>query len=534
MKKEVTGFPLVLGYLGYFLFFIGLLNLIPLVIIAFYPSEWTCYKDFLIPGVLSILVGLLLSFFFIYKKPRARFTRNEDSALLVLIWLFAVLLGAMPFYVANLFGDMKMSFSESIFESTSAYATTGLSVFKDYVEVAGAYCPHVFCFHRSFMQFVGGVGLVLIVASVLRDRDNLKLYFAEGHNDKLLPSLGRSAKLIFGIYSGYTLLGTIAFYLAGMDFFDALNHAMCALSTAGFSTHSSSLAYYATSSGNGVFPSSPIAIEIIAIVLMLLGAISFVLHTFLFTGKFDKFAKDSEIKFSFFLLIFCAIIGFCSAANSLGWNNSSRAFRLSFFGLVSSMTTTGFSNCSIDEFLSLGKPMVLLSIILMTIGGGMGSTGGGIKQYRVWIDFKDLGWSLRYRFSSSRTLNPKTSMRYGEFRELDEGIETEAHNYTVLYLITLLGGTLLCCFLPSFSVEEATYEFASALSGTGLSIVDLLGYGATNPTAYPYMLWILSVGMFIGRLEILPIYYAGRNIFDEIAYYKKAKKDKDAPLARGE
>jgi Trk-type K+ transport system membrane component len=117
---------------------------------------------------------------------------------------------------------------------------------------------------------------------------------------------------------------------------------------------------------------------------------------------------------------------------------------------------------------------------------------------------------------------------------IDEGVETEAHNYTILYLMTLILGTLLCCFLPSFSVEEATYEFASALSGTGLSIVDLLAYGSAYPVAYPYMLWILSIGMFIGRLEILPIYYAGRNIVDEIAYYKKTKKDKEAPLARGE
>lgn len=541
MRKEVTGFPLVLGYLGYFLFFIGLLDLVPLILIAFYPSEWSCYKDFLIPGLASIVLGLVLSFVFIYKKPRARFARNEDSALLVLIWIAAVIMGAMPFFIANLFGDMSMTFSESIFESTSAYATTGLSVFKDFVDVTGAYCPHVFCFHRSFMQFIGGVGLVLIVASVLRDRDNLKLYFAEGHNDKLLPSLGRSAKLIFGIYTGYTLMGTLAFWLAGMDVFDALNHAMCALSTAGFSTHSASLTYFETSTGNGILACSPLAIEIIAIVLMLLGATSFVLHTFLFTGKFRKFAEDSEVKFAFFLIVFCSIIGFCSAANSLpsGWtSNAGTAFRQSFFMLVSSITTTGFANCSINEFLALGKPVILLSIILMTIGGGVGSTGGGIKQYRVWVDLKDLIWSLRYRFSSSRTLNSKTTVRYGEFKELDEGTETEAHNYAILYIVALLVGTLLCCFLPDFSVEEATYEFASSLSGTGLSIVDFLAYSDAHassfPAAYPCLLWILSVGMFIGRLEILPLYYAARNISDEIAYYKKGRKAKEAPVAPGE
>ena len=261
---------------------------------------------------------------------------------------------------------------------------------------------------------------------------------------------------------------------------------------------------------------------------MLLGAISFVLHTFLLTGKFKKFFGDSEIKFGALAITLAGLVCFLSAASSLqgGWTDLSwTAFRRSFFSVISSITTTGFSNASIPDFLALGRPVLFIGVILMTIGGGVGSTGGGIKQYRVNLVVKDLFWSLRYRFASHRVLNPKTTMRYGEFKEVDASVEKEAHNYSALYLGTLLFGIMLCCFVPDFSVDEASYEFASALSGTGLSIIDFLAYGASHTTlAYNYLLWVLTVAMFIGRLEIMPIFYSIRNIFDEMGYYKKERK----------
>jgi trk system potassium uptake protein TrkH len=527
MEKEAKGFRLVFGYLGLFLFFVGLLNLLPLIMAAFYHDEIECYYAFLISGGSAILLGAILYFGLLFKRKVTRFKNNEASALLVLVWICAVFFGAMPFFVANCFGKMSMSFSESIFEATSAFTTTGLSVFKDFLDVPNAYCPHVFLFHRSLMQFVGGVGLVLIVSSLLSGGGSLKLYFAEGHNDKLLPSLGRSAKLIFGIYLGYTLLGTLAFYFGGMDLFDALNHSMCALSTAGFSTRSTGFAFYNTYSGNGVFPCNSLALEIIAMVLMLLGATNFVLHTFLLTGKFKKFFKDAEVRLVTLLLVMATFVAFlsgCLSMNGSFGENAPYALRYGIFTVVSSLTNTGFVNSSLDTFLTLGKPLVITSIILMAIGGGLGSTGGGIKQYRVYIDLKDLWWSIRYRFASPRTCNPRLVYRLGEETEVDEGTRTEAHNYSLLFILALLFGSMLICFLPDFNVETATYEFTSALSGTGLTLVDLVSYGKAHQNAYIILLWILSVGMFIGRLEILPVYYAIRNIFVDIKKKKTPSK----------
>ena len=202
-RGAAKGYRLIFGYLGLFMMFIGAVTIVPIFVAAFYPSEAACWIDFLAPGGAFILVGALLFFLLIYGRPKERFGKYEDALLLFLIWVAAVVAGALPFISVSLRGELSspLSFSEALFESISGYSATGYTVYPlaDFVGEEGAYCPHVFMFHRAFMQFVGGVGLVLIVASVLSDRYNLKLYFAEGHNDKLLPNLAKSAKLILAI-----------------------------------------------------------------------------------------------------------------------------------------------------------------------------------------------------------------------------------------------------------------------------------------------------------------------------------------------
>jgi len=533
-------------------------TLIPLAILAFYPSEFECWPDFAIPGLAAILIGLSLYGFLIAGAPKARFAKNEDSLLLVLLWLFAILIGSLPFFLSQftfLNGwdpsvSLGMSFSESLFEATSAYSTTGLTVFPNGAFLSGldssAYiCSHIFLFHRAFMQFVGGVGLVLIVASAISDRYNLKLYFAEGHNDRLIPNLGRSAKLIFGIYFGLVALGAGSLWLAGMTPFDAICHSASAISTGGFGTRSANIAYYQTSvfSGNGVMGGNSLAIEIILMALMLAGATNIVLHTFLLTGKIRKYCQDIEIRLAFFLIVFFTLLSTIGTLYLFGDGFSTgldfwASLRYSVFNVVSSLTTTGFSNYADLHILNsagfsqysgimpLGEAAVFVSIILMTIGGGAGSTGGGIKQYRVGLLLKQYRWSVTYKFSSSRTINPHPVTRLGETKEADGFVADEARNYVVLYLIFLALGSLATMFLPMISVEQGIYEFASALSDSGLSIVDFFAYKVASPVSYVVLLWILNLGMFFGRLEILPVYYGlNRLIVDPLdAIFRKRKK----------
>lgn len=536
MKKAVSGYRLVFGYLGIFLIFDGLVTLLPLFM-CFYPGESACWLDFFIPGMAAIVIGFVLWITLIAGHQKAHFGKNDDSLLLILLWLTAFLVGAFPFYLANfasLNGNSShysMSFVECFFEAVSGYSATGLTVFTGFLDSASSYCPHVFLFHRALMEFVGGIGLVLIVAGALSDRYNLKLYFAEGHNDKLMPNLGRSAKLIFGIYFGYIAFGTLALWLSGMDVFDAACHSIAAIATGGFSTRSSGYVYYQAFDGqflNGITPVNSLAMEIVTMVLMLLGATNFVLHTFLFRGKWKSFFKDIEIRIGFVAVTFFTL---ATAASSIYLYHDGTTVGLSFlvslrysvFNVISSMTTTGFSNVSNVNF--LGEVALFSSILLMGLGGGVGSTAGGIKQFRIGLLLKDFFYSIRYKFSSSRAINPNPVYRLGELKEEDPSTSDEAHNYAILYIIVFLVGSLGVAFMPQIDFTSSTFEFMSALSGTGLDAVGLLSYKVISPATYPWLLVVLCLAMLFGRLEILPIHFALERItVDSVENVKRSRK----------
>lgn len=553
--KKSSGFPLILGYLGLFLVFEGIVILAPLAILAFYPNEWQGVLDFVLPGGIAIVLGLFLYFLFGFGKEKARFKKNDDALLLILIWVFAVLLGALPFYLTKFsainFGNtdmnLTMSFSESIFESISGYATVGLTTFPskaflvaDTSGVAGDFCPtypaaHLFLFHRAWLQFIGGIGLILIVTSVISSKNNFRLYFAEGHSDKVVPNLAKSAKIIFMVYTGWVVLGAFSLWLCGMSPFDSLCHAISALAAGGFSTRQTNVYFYSTNAiFNGVYAvSSPIPMEAILCVLMLAGSTNFLLHTFLLRGKIKDFCKDIEIKFAFVFFVIAVLVASSSITflyRSDPYSVSSEgtdiwtAFRYGFFLSVTSISTTGFNN--FPDVRCLGEVGVFVGWLLMTVGGGAGSTAGGIKQYRVAILCKEFYWSLKYKNSSKRTINPHVIYRLGEEKEISEGTVSEARNYALLNLSFFAVGALALMFFPNLNFNDAFNEFMMGFSGTGLSFMDLNAYKLANPRgAYNGVLWILGIGMFLGRLEILPIYFAfSRVVIDPIERLIDKKK----------
>lgn len=521
--SPVSGWRLILGYLGVFLVFEGIVTLLPLSMLVFYWDEWRAFPAFLIPGLCAIAIGLALYFPFVHGKPRSRFKKREDALLLTLVWLTAVTVGAFPFFIGGFLGQAPMSFTESFFESMSGYSATGFTVFPNEGFLDGAkaldYCAHLYLFHRATTHFFGGIGLVLIITSAISDRYNLQLYFAEGHNDRLLPNMRRSAKLTFAIYFAYIILGTLAFFLAGMDPFEGFCQSIAGLATGGFSTRSTGFYWYAeqatlgTYQGFGALPwVSPIAFEVIAMVLMVLGATNFILHTFLFRRRFKDFFKDVEFQLTAVLILVFTILMTCSMTYlytdssletmvGLDWGTS---FRYSIFTVISSMATTGFSNCA--NLMQLGEVAYFLMIILMVIGGGVGSTAGAIKQYRVAILAKELYWWIRDARRPSRLIHPHSVYRLGETREIGKKEVREAANFSLLYLSVLLVIALMMMFLPGIRVQEGLYTTASALSGTGLTIVNFFAYeesyGVVN---YDLLLWFTSVAMLLGRLEILPV-----------------------------
>jgi trk system potassium uptake protein TrkH len=481
-NQVVSGYRLILGYIGLFLVLIGIITLLPLITIVFYPEEITIAKNFIIPGVISILLGFLLNKF-TYGKEKHRLEKHQDVLLILFVWMIAIVVSAMPLIIS---GDYN--FSQAIFESTSGYSTTGLSV----VDVENT--TQTLLMFRSLMQFFGGVGLVLVLTSAVSDKHGMRLYAAEGHNDKLVPNLIRSARLILSIYIGYILVGSIGYVIFGMTPFDAFNHAIASVSTGGFSTRTMSIGYYQS-----------LGIEIITIILMLLGSTNLIIHLLLFKAKFKKAFNHVELKLLLVLSIIFIPMMIIFISKTTQTIDSS--FRVGLFQFISAITTTGFSN--VDSFSGLPQFFNLSVIILMIIGGGIGSTAGGLKQYRVSLAIKNFFWNLRNRISDEKTIHTNYITRFGK-EVIIESEDIHSNNaHIFIYMLTLVIGTLIFASY-GYTVEESLFEFASALGTVGLSI------GLITPESPNIILWTTSVGMLLGRLEFYVVFIAITKLFLDI------------------
>lgn len=244
----------------------GGILLVPLVVLPFYPQEAHLAWQLLVPGAASVLLGLM---------PFAGRRKPTSSQLVVFAWLYGFVLAAIPFWLHG-----GLTPVQALFESVSGFTTTGLSVLD--VEKT----PHLFLFYRAFLQYVGGLGFVMMMLLFVQEKDSVSLYEAEGHPDRLMPNLGKTARVIALMYGFFLLVGTVLYLRFGMGLFDSLVHTMCALSTGGFSNRLDSI---------GAYHSLPI--EWITVVLMLIGTTNFSLLLLLFKGKLRAFARASEMRF---------------------------------------------------------------------------------------------------------------------------------------------------------------------------------------------------------------------------------------------
>jgi len=487
-KKIISGYPLILNYLGIFAILIGIIMLIPLLVLIFYSDSRFQAIYFLTPAFVSMLMGSIILMMF-RGREKGRLERNQDAILVTMVWIMAIFVGAMPFLLS---GDYN--FTQSIFETTSGFSTTGLTVVN--VEQTS----HLFLLYRSFLQFVGGVGLVLVLTSAVSDKLGMRLYFAEGHTDKLMPNLIRSARMILSIYIGYIIVGTIAFRIFGMTTFDALNHSIAAVATGGFSTKTLSIGHY-----------DSIPIEIITMILMLLGGTNFLVHLRLLKGKFKDVFGHVELKLlGILILIFVPIF----VINLLNVYDGQFGYtlRIASFQFISAVTGTGYQ--TIPSFNVMPPTFLLGLIILMVLGAGMGSTAGGMKQYRVALAFKSLYWNFNTQMSHKKAVRARFINKIGQKTIVESEEVKQNYAFIIVYLIVLVVGTLI---FTSFghSISDALFEFASSLGTVGLSV------GIVNYEAPKLLLWTGTVGMLFGRLEFYVIFIAIFKFMDDIGKKKQ-------------
>ena len=449
------------------LIMVGCLMFVPLMLLIVYSDELKYGINFVIPGCISIVLGLMV------PKIFRRLLSNKQTV--VFVWLWGFFIATLPFYLNG-----GLNFVQALFESVSGFTTTGLSLLD--VEKL----PHIYLFYRAFLQYVGGIGFVMMILLFIDEKDAVSLYYAEGHPDKLMPSIFKTAKIICLMYLGLLVFGVTGYMMLGMNWLDAVVHAMCALSTGGFSNRLSSIGYYQS-----------VPIEFFTVILMLAGTTNFSLLLMLFRGKIKNFFASSEIRFMLGILaVFIPMLSVVLFVNGFGINDS---LRCGFFNVFSALSTTGYC---VGDYLRFGEQALFILILLMLMGGGMGSTAGGIKLARVTKVCKYIVNNIESRFASSR----KISLIYynnGKDKEVLERKDIdEALTYMLSYLMIFVVGTLLLNSCSRSSLLYSAFEFASALGTVGLSI------GVTSMSLCNMGLIIEIAGMILGRLEIFVIFEA--------------------------
>ena len=474
-SKVLSATKLISGYVGFNLFLVGIMMFVTLGVLIFYPNEISNAKYFLIPAIPSIIIGLYL-FLPIWRKEKLDLDKNHDYLIVVLSWLIAIFVSAMPYFLT---GDF--TFTESMFESTSGLTTTGVTVMNP------DELPRIFVFYRSMTAYLGGIGMILIMTSLFATKFGMRLFTAEGHQNNLIPNVIKSARMIVCIYTGYIIMGIIMYVIFGMPLFDAVNHSISAVANCGFSTHSESIGYY-----------NSVPIEIITMVLAILGGTNFLLNLLIIKGNFKAYFKHCEtrvmvVQWIIFIPIMVSIL---LGAVCLSVGDS---FRIAVFHIISAMTTSGFQ--TVETLASWPSAALFLLSICMIIGLQSGSTAGGVKQYRIAIAFKSICYDVKCRLKKKREVLPRKINIYGEENELTDERAFEEYNFMLLYLTLVFVGTLVYA-MHGCSVEFALLDVSSLLACAGLST------GVTGIGAPITLNWFAIVIMIVGRLDIYPVILA--------------------------
>ncbi len=328
-------YKIIFHFLGLLLLFNGGFMLLASLISFIYKDGVTL--SLLYSAAVTLLVGI---FVMVYtRNPEKEMNKREGYIVVTFGWIIMALSGTLPY----VFTETIPSFTNAFFETMSGYTTTGASILGDIESV-----PKGVLFWRSLTHWIGGMGIIVLAIAILPllGIGGMQLFAAEAPGpsaDKLHPRITDTAKRLWLIYFGYTAAETVLLNIAGMSFFDAINHAMCTLSTGGFSTKNASIAHW-----NG----QPI-IQYIIIVFMFLAGTNFVLSYFAFKGRIQKIIKDEEFKLYFkFIVIFSVIaaiiiyfradVSVSTIAHPMVLGEAESAFRHGLFQVLAIVTTTGF------------------------------------------------------------------------------------------------------------------------------------------------------------------------------------------------
>ncbi|MBQ3125263.1 MAG: TrkH family potassium uptake protein [Clostridia bacterium] len=439
-----------------------------------------CYKDtesfiiYLLSALLCLIVGVALS---LIKPKRTTMYSKEGFVTVALAWIIISLFGAVPFFVSGYIPN----FIDAFFETVSGFTTTGASILTD-VEAL----PRAHLFWRSFTHWIGGMGVLVFLVALLplSGGSNVHLLRAESTGpsvSKLVPKIRSSAKILYLIYMGLTLIEIILLYLDGIGAFSAITLAFGTAGTGGFGVLNTSIADY-----------SPY-VQITITVFMTLFGIDFTIYYLILTRRMRDALRSDEYKVYLGIILVSALIISINCRQL--FPDFGTSLRHGFFQTASIITTTGYSTVNFDLWPALSKTIL---VALMFIGACAGSTGGGIKVSRILILLKSIRKEIKIAAHPNST--HKISMN-------GKTIESETVRTVSVYIAVFL--VLFAVSMLIISLDN--YDFTTNFTAVAATINNIgPGLGLVGPAENFSMFSalskiVLSLDMLIGRLEIFPI-----------------------------
>ncbi|MBT8324981.1 MAG: TrkH family potassium uptake protein [Winogradskyella sp.] len=481
-------YKIIFHFLGLLLLFNGCFMLLATLISFIYKDGVTV--ELLLSGVTVMLSGGFVMF--LTRDHVKEMNKREGYVVVAFGWIVMSLSGTLPYVLT----EAIPNFTNAFFETMSGYTTTGATILND-IEII----PKGVLFWRSLTHWIGGMGIIVLAIAILPllGIGGMQLFAAEAPGpggDKLHPRITDTAKRLWLIYFGYTAAETILLQVAGLSFFDAINHALSTLSTGGFSTKNASIAHW---------NASP-AVQYIIMAFMFLAGTNFVLSYFAFKGKVQKILKDDEFKlyfkfivaftiFAALIIYFRADVSQSSIEHPMVYGELESAIRHGLFQVLAVVTTTGF----VTADYTMWTPFLMVFFFgLMFLGGSAGSTSGGVKVVRHLILIKN-GF-LEFR----RALHPNAILpvRYNK-KSISGDIVFNILGFFILYMLSFIVGALV------FSVMKIDFISAIGLSASSLGNVGpALGeFGPVdNYAALPsFGKWWSAFLMLLGRLELFTV-----------------------------
>jgi trk system potassium uptake protein TrkH len=466
----------IISILGLLLILNGGFMLLCLPVSIYYDDG--LWYALLLSGVITLLIGFF-AYIFTKNQGNSGLKKRDGYLVVTMGWLCMSLFGTLPYIIS---GEIPV-FTDAFFETLSGFTTTGASVLEDIEGVGKG-----ILMWRSLTQWIGGMGIIVLTVAILPllGIGGMQLFVAESPGvtpDKLKPRITDTAKRLWLIYLGLTVVEAVLLKIGGMNYFDSINHALTTMATGGFSTRQDSIAYF----------NSPF-IQYVIIIFMFLAGTNFTLTYFGLHGQLKKVWKNEEFRFYFgFTAGFAVII--TTVVYIVGNTSFESSFRDSLFQLVSIVTTTGFVTADYTAWAPL---VTVIFFMLMFVGASAGSTAGGVKVVRHIILLKNSILELRRQIHPAAVLPVRLNNK-----AVSSEITFNIMAFMIIYFMVFAFGSIL--------ISALGYDFNTSVGAVATCLGNIgPGFGNVGPMDNFAFIsgpgkWILSFLMLLGRLELFTV-----------------------------